>query len=406
MALIVQKFGGTSVGTTDLIKNVANRIKLHYDQGNNIIVTVSAMGKSTDRLVEMAARITSRPSKREMDMLLSTGEQVSTALLAMSLEKIGVPAISFTGGQIKILTDGHHTEARILEIGTEKLMAAVGERKVCIVAGFQGVDDDYNITTLGRGGTDTTAVALAAAVNADSCEIYTDVDGVYTTDPNKVINARKLSRISYEEMLELARLGAGVLHSRSVELASKYNVKLHVRSSFNNSEGTMVVSEDEIMEKVLVRGVSLKSDESRVSVVNIPDRPGLAATLFQRLAEVNVNVDMIVQSSGTGQLNTISFTVPENGLPATREVAKDLIGELGAGSLEVDEEIAIVSAVGVGMKSHSGIAADMFKALADKKINIGMISTSEIKISCVVAKSDGKSALEAIHSVFKLDQET
>jgi len=404
MSLIVQKFGGTSVGTTDLIRNVANRIKLYYEQGHDVVVAVSAMGKSTDALVELAARIHDRPSPREMDVLLSTGEQVTIALLAMALDSIGVPARSFTGGQVGMLTNENNSEARILDIEADRLRTALANRQVCIVAGFQGVDKNGNITTLGRGGSDTTAVALAAALKADSCEIYTDVDGVYTTDPNKVISARKISYISYEEMLELARLGAGVLHSRSVEMASRFKVKLHVRSSFNNAQGTMVVAEEDVMEKVQVRGVTLKTDESRVSVAQIPDRPGLAALLFGRLADAQVNVDVIVQSTGTDGKNTISFTVPHKDLLQTRQVVNDFIQEMGAGALDVNEHIAIVSAVGIGMRSHSGIAAVLFKALADLDINIEMISTSEIKISVVVHKDQGKKALEAVHSAFDLDK--
>ncbi len=401
MSLIVQKYGGTSVGDTDRIKNVANRIKMYYDQGYDLVVVVSAMGHTTDQLIEMTRKIHPYPKAREMDVLLSTGEQVSIALLAMALDYIGVPAISFTGAQVKILTDRTHSMARIQEIDTRKLEEELKRKKVCIVAGFQGVDEDFNITTLGRGGSDLTAVALAAALKADECEIYTDVDGVYTTDPNKVPTAKKISKISYEEMLELARLGAGVLHSRSVEVASKYGVKIHVRSSFNNHTGTLVVSEEEIMEKVLVRGVTLKTDEARISVMDIPDRPGLAANLFNKLANANINVDMIVQSTGKDQKNTISFTVPTDFIRVTKEIVDSFIKEMG-GSYDVDENIAIISAVGIGMKSHSGVAGKMFEALAKNEINIEMISTSEIKISVVVKKEFGKKALEAIHSAFEL----
>ncbi len=404
MALLVQKFGGTSVGTTDLIRNVANRIKSSYDEGHQMVIVVSAMGKSTDDLIELARRVNSRPSHREMDMLLSTGEQVSIALLAMALEHSGVPARSFTGGQVRIRTDARHSEARIQEIDTARLRADLRAGRVCIVAGFQGVSEGDEITTLGRGGSDTTAVALAAALSADSCEIFTDVDGVYTTDPNKVRSARKIPRISYEEMLELARLGAGVLHSRSVELASKYNVPLIVRSSFNNAPGTIVLPEEQVMEKVVVRGVSLKTDEARVSVMDIPDRPGLAAVLFTRLAESNVNVDVIVQSTGKDARNTIAFTVPEGSLLLARQVVEGWLKEIGSGSIDVNERIAIVSAVGVGMKSHSGIAAKMFGALAARNINIEMISTSEIKISVVVHPDQGRAALEAVHEAFELDK--
>ncbi len=402
MSLIVQKYGGTSVGDTDRIHNVANRIKMYYDSGHKIAVVVSAMGKTTDQLVAMASRVNSNPSNREMDMLLSTGEQVSIALLAMALDNIGVPAVSFTGPMIKMVTDSSHSNARILDIDTTRIAAAHEEGKVVIVAGFQGVEKDGNITTLGRGGSDTSAVALAVALKADECEIFTDVDGVYTTDPNKVASARKIPMISYDEMLELARLGAGVLHSRSVELASKHNVVLHVRSSFNNSKGTRVVSEEKVMEKVLIRGVSLKTDESRVSAIDIPDRPGLAADLFSRLGSAGINIDMIVQSIGKDDMNTISFTVPQSQLAVTRELLGAFISEMKAGSYEVNEKIAVVSAVGVGMKSHSGVAAKMFRALSDNNINIEMISTSEIKVSVVVNSEQGKKALESIHEVFGL----
>lgn len=402
MSLVVQKYGGTSVGDTDRIMRVANRIKRYYDQGHDLIIVVSAMGHTTDHLVDMARQVNPNPRPREMDVLLSTGEQVSIALLAMALEHVGVPAISFTGGQVRILTDRKHSMARIQDIDTARLKQNLGERRVCIVAGFQGVDEDENITTLGRGGSDLTAVALAAATKADECEIYTDVDGVYTTDPNKVGSARKIEKICYEEMLELARLGAGVLHSRSVEVASKYGVVIHVRSSLNNTEGTLVVPEDQIMEKVAVRGVTLKSDDARISVLDIPDRPGLAADLFNRLARADVNVDMIVQSTGKDGRNTISFTVPESSVRVTREVAESFMKEQGGGNLEVEDNVASLSAVGVGMKSHSGVAGAMFEALAKNNINIEMISTSEIKITVVVKKEDGRKALEAVHEAFQL----
>lgn len=402
MSLVVQKYGGTSVGDTDRIKRVANRIKMYYDQGHDLVIVVSAMGHTTDQLVDMAAALNPNPKPREMDVLLSTGEQVSIALLAMALDHIGVPAISFTGGQVRILTDKKHSKARIQDIDTTRLKQSLGERRVCIVAGFQGVDEDENITTLGRGGSDLSAVALAAALEAKECEIYTDVDGVYTTDPNKVPSAKKIERICYEEMLELARLGAGVLHSRSVEVASKYGVVIHVRSSFNNVEGTLVVPEDSIMEKVAVRGVTLKSDDARISVLDIPDRPGLAADLFNRLARADINVDMIVQSTGKDGRNTISFTVPATSVGVTREVSDSFLKEMGGGTIDVQENIATLSAVGIGMKSHSGVAGAMFEALAKNNINIEMISTSEIKITVVINKEDGRKALEAVHEAFEL----
>lgn len=402
MSLVVQKYGGTSVGDTDRIKRVANRIKMYHDQGHDLVVVVSAMGHTTDQLINMATALNPNPKPREMDVLLSTGEQVSIALLAMALDHIGVPAISFTGGQVRILTDKRHSKARIQDIDTTRLKQSLSERKVCIVAGFQGVDEDENITTLGRGGSDLSAVALAAALEAKECEIYTDVDGVYTTDPNKVPSAKKIERICYEEMLELARLGAGVLHSRSVEVASKYGVVIHVRSSFNNLKGTLVVPEDSVMEKVAVRGVTLKSDDARISVLDIPDRPGLAADLFNRLARADINVDMIVQSTGKDGRNTISFTVPATSVGVTREVSDSFLKEMGGGTIDVQENIATLSAVGIGMKSHSGVAAAMFEALAKNNINIEMISTSEIKITVVIKKEDGRRALEAVHEAFEL----
>ncbi len=404
--LIVQKFGGTSVGDTDRIKNVANRIKGYYEQGHRLIVVVSAMGHTTDELIDMAMKLNSNPPRREMDMLLSTGEQISMALMAMALEAIEVPAISFTGGQLQIMTDGTHSNARIRGLDTTRLDEAFAQKKVCIVAGFQGVNENQEIMTLGRGGSDTTAVALAVAVKADECEIYTDVDGVYTTDPNKVPKAKKLKQICYEEMLELASMGAGVLHNRSVELASKFGIVVHVRSSFNHNPGTLVVPEEKIMdmEKVLVRGVSLKSDQARVAALDIPDRPGLAAGLFEKLATASINVDMIVQSSGHDGKNTISFTVPSSDLASARGILEKFLSELGGGRIAVEENIAIVSAVGVGMKSHSGVAATMFQALAKENINIEMISTSEIKISVVVQKDQAKRALQAAHTAFGLDQ--
>ncbi|MBV6492121.1 MAG: Aspartate kinase Ask_LysC [Turneriella sp.] len=408
--ILVQKFGGTSVGDPERIKRVAARIKSYYEKGYQLVVVVSAMGDTTDDLIELAAKISKNPPKREMDMLLSTGEQISISLLAMALAETGVPAISFTGGQVNIVTDGNFSNARIESIDTARLTHELSQNHVCIVAGFQGVDVQQNITTLGRGGSDTTAVALAAALKAKECEIYTDVDGVYTTDPNKVDGARKLSQISYDEMLELASLGAGVLHSRAVEFAKKYDVVIHVKSSFNYNEGTKIVSENDMMEKILVTGVTLKNDDARVTVADIPDKPGIAAELFGALAEKKINIDVIVQSSGRAQkgskeekTNTISFTTPVASVSTAQEVLSALTKKWGAGSISTDENIAIVSAVGIGMKSHTGVAASMFKALADNNINIEMISTSEIKISCVIAQERGKDALRLIHHVFGLD---
>ncbi|MBN8221596.1 MAG: aspartate kinase [Spirochaetes bacterium] len=409
--ILVQKFGGTSVGDPERIKRVAARIKSYYEKGYQLVVVVSAMGHTTDELVDLAGKIAKNPPKREMDMLLSTGEQISIALLAMALHDIEIPALSFTGGQVNIVTDGNFSNARIESIDTKRLIAELDKKQVCIVAGFQGIDENQNITTLGRGGSDTTAVALAAALKAKECEIYTDVDGVYTTDPNKVEGARKLNQISYDEMLELASLGAGVLHSRAVEFAKKYGVVIHVKSSFNHNEGTKVVSENEIMEKITVTGVTLKSDDARMTVADIPDKPGIAAEIFGALADKKINIDVIVQSSsrpagstGKDRHNTIAFTLPIAAIGEAKSVIETLTKKWGAGSISTDENIAIVSAVGIGMKSHTGVAASMFKALADNNINIEMISTSEIKISCVIAKDRGKDALRLVHAVFGLDK--
>lgn len=399
----VQKYGGTSVGDTTRIKAVAERIKLYHEQGDALVVVVSAMGKTTDQLERLAAEITAHPPEREMDMLLTTGEQVSIALLAMALNEIEVPAVSLTGSQVEILTDANFSSARINRIDTTRLGKELQKGRVCIVAGFQGIDEDQNITTLGRGGSDTSAVALAAALRAEECEIFTDVDGIYTADPNKVPKARKLDRISYDEMLELASLGAGVLHGRSVEFAKKYDVKLHVRSSFNFSQGTLVVPEEQIMEKLKVTGVSLKIDESRISVTDIPDRPGIAAEIFELLAEEKINVDMIVQSTGKDNLNTISFTVSERDLNTTKLLINELVNKWGEGEMSIDNDIAIVSAVGIGMKSHAGVASGMFASLAREGINIDMISTSEIKISCAIHRDQSEKAMRVIHSTFKLD---
>ena len=399
----VQKYGGSSVGDTDRIKAVAERIKSYHERGLKLVVVVSAMGKSTDGLVKLAGEVAHEPSKREMDMLLSTGEQVSIALLSMALNSTGVPAVSFTGFQANILTDGNFSNARIERINSDKIRAALDSGQVCIVAGFQGVDPDSNITTLGRGGSDTSAVALAATLGATECEIFTDVTGVFTADPRTVPGARKLSSISYDEMLELASLGAGVLHGRAVEFAKKYAVKLHVRSSFNFSQGTLVLPEEQVMEKLIVTAVTLKDDETRITVADVPDKPGVAAEIFQALATESINVDMIVQSTGRDEVNTISFTVLQNDVKSATNRIDALVKGWGSGECTVDSDIAILSAVGVGMKSHTGIAAKMFGALAEAGVNIEMISTSEIKISCVIDRSRSAEAVKIIHSVFGLD---
>lgn len=398
--LVVQKYGGTSVGTTDKIKNVANRIKSYYEKGDKVVVVVSAMGHTTDELLDLAERVNPNPSKRELDMLLSTGEQVSISLLAMALEAIQVPAQSFTGAQVRILTDGNFSNAKIQAIDDSKIRKALDEGKVAIVAGFQGIDQEENITTLGRGGSDTTAVALAAALKAEECEIYTDVDGVFTADPNKVPGAKMHKMISYDEMLELASLGAGVLHSRSVELAKNYDVVIHVRSSFHLNPGTLVVSEEKLVEKVTVSGVTIKKEEARITIPDVPDKPGIAADLFGVLAEEDIIVDVIVQSSPENGKNDISFTIPRKAIRSATLILENFCQRHQTGKMQVNDKIAIVSAVGVGMKSHVGVAAKMFKALAENNINIEMITTSEIKISCVIPEEQGQAALKAIHAAF------
>jgi len=398
--IIVQKYGGTSVGTTDKIKNVAKRIKTYHDRGDRVVVVVSAMGHTTDELIELAEKINSDPPRREMDMLLSTGEQVSVSLLAMALHAIGVPAKSFTGSQVRLMTDGNFSNAKIEMIDRTRIDEAFAGNQVAIVAGFQGIDKDDNITTLGRGGSDTSAVAIAATLGATECEIYTDVDGVFTADPNKVNGAKMHQRITYDEMLELASLGAGVLHSRSVELAKNYDVVIHVRSSFKEIPGTLVVSEEKLMEHIRVSGVTIKNEEARITIPDVPDKPGIAAILFGALATADVIVDVIVQSSPSNGKNTISFTVSRKSLKDALPILETFVKDNKTGSLELNDKIAIVSAVGVGMKSHVGVAAQMFKALADNNINIEMITTSEIKISCVIPEAEGKNALRAIHDVF------
>lgn len=401
---IVQKFGGTSVGDTTKIKNVANRIKTYHDDGKNVAVVVSAMGHTTDELVDLADQITKNPPKREMDMLLSTGEQISISLLAMALNEIGVPAISFTGFQIKVMTDANHSNAKIDSIDRSRIDRAFSEGKVVIVAGFQGIDKEDNITTLGRGGSDTTAVAVAAALGADECEIYTDVDGVYTTDPRKVSDAKMHKQITYEEMLELASLGAGVLHSRSVEMAMNYGVTIHVRSSFHREPGTLVLSEEKIMEKMRVSGVTIKNDQARVTIPDVKDQPGIAAELFHALSEKDIIVDVIVQSSPHDGVNTISFTISKKDVDTAKPILETIKNKLSGRDIEIDEDIAILSAVGVGMKSHVGVASQMFQSLAKTGINILMISTSEIKISCVIPQSRAVEGLQAVHKEFGLEK--
>jgi len=401
--LIVQKYGGSSVGNPERIRNVARKIVDRKRLGNDLVIVVSAMGDTTDDLITMASQITDDPSEREMDMLLSTGEQISVALLAMAIHTLGEEAISFTGAQVGIMTDSIHTKAKIVKVrGAAKMRQELKKGKIVIVAGFQGIDKDENITTLGRGGSDTTAVAMAAVLKADECEIYTDVDGVYTTDPRIVTDARKLGVIAYDEMLEMASLGAKVMHSRSIEMAKKFGVVIHVRSSFKNVQGTLIQEEDAKMEDVIVRGVALNKDEAKITIARVPDRPGIAAKIFKMIAEGNVNIDMIIQNVSEKGYTDLSFTVLKDELKKALKVIGTIARDVGAAGVKHDENMAKVSVVGVGMRSHTGIAAAMFEALASKKINIDMISTSEIKVSCVINSRDAEKAVKAIHDKFKL----
>ena len=398
--IIVQKFGGTSVGSPERIKAVADRIKSYVDNDYKVIVVVSAMGDTTDHLIDLAQKICTKPSAREMDMLLSTGEQVSISLLAMALHEIKIEAVSFTGSQVKMITDGAHSNARIVSVDDKRLRKALEKHSVIVVAGFQGIDADENITTLGRGGSDTSAVALAAALGVRDCEIYTDVDGVYTADPRVVGGARKLNEISYDEMLELARLGAGVLHSRSVEFGKKYNVRIHVRSSFNRNEGTIVKPREEMMEKFTMSSVTSKSDEVKFNIYGIPDCPGIAQKIFTVLGEEKIYVNMIVQSTGKDGKADISFTVLKKDIDRVKAISEKIKTELKGDEVTFQENIAIVSAVGVGMLSSAGVAGKLFKILSDHNINIQMISTSEIGISCVIDEMYAELAVKSIHKEF------
>jgi aspartate kinase len=405
--ILVQKYGGTSVGTVERIKNVARRIIKSKEKGYSVVVVVSAMSGETNRLIDLASQITPDPAKREMDMLVSAGEQVSIALLAIALQEMGHPAISMTAAQVGIRTDDNFMNARIHHVEDKPIKAELKKGRIVIVAGFQGIDVGNNITTLGRGGSDTSAVALAAAVKAKFCEIYTDVDGIYTADPNKVPDARMLREISYEEMLELASLGSKVLHSRSVEIAMNYNVILHVRSSLNDNEGTLVVKETKEMEKIRISGVTSKMDEARVTIYDLDDKPGIAAAVFGGLATSKINVDMIVQSGALEKTytNRISFTVQKKDIKAVETVIDKLRSEgTVSGKHHVDNKIGIVSIVGVGMKSHTGVASQLFDILAKNKINIEMISTSEIKISCAISGDRVLDAVRAIHKGFGLGE--
>lgn len=404
MALVVQKFGGTSVATSERILSAARRAIRSRQAGNQVVVVVSARGDTTDELISLAHEITEFPPAREMDMLLSTGEQISIALMAMAIQSLGHPAVSLTGAQVGIVTDALHTKARIKSISTERVRQALAAGQIAIVAGFQGVDEQDNITTLGRGGSDTTAVALAAVTDADVCEIYTDVDGVYTTDPRIVPEARKIDRISYDEMLELASVGAGVMHSRSIEFAKKFGAPIHVRSSFTDTDGTWIVAATPDMEEVVVRGAAVVKDDARVTIWGVPDQPGAVHRIFTHIAERNIVVDMIVQNVSTDGRTQVSFTVVRGDLHETLGAAEDVAREIGAGGVHHEDNVAKVSIVGVGMRAHSGVADRMFAALAARDINIKMITTSEIKISVIVDRDRAAEALRAIHHAFALHE--
>ncbi len=404
MARIVQKYGGTSVGDVDRIKNVAARIKAFRDEGNELVVVVSARAGVTNELIARAKAVNPNPNEREMDQLLAIGEQETIALTAMALQGLGVDAVSYTGAQAGIFTDKVHTKAKIKGINAKPIEKDLKAGKVIIVAGFQGTNEDGQTTTLGRGGSDLTAIALAAAIQADKCEIYTDVDGVYTADPRVVKNAKKLNEISYDEMLELASLGSKVMQTRSVEFAAKYGVVFEVRSSFNHNPGTIVKAEVAYMEKVVVRGVAVDKDQAKVVVSNIPDKPGTAAKVFRALADANINVDMIVQNVGRQGVANLTFTVPQTETAKAERTLAPVLQGIGGGNVEVDEKIAKLSVVGVGMKTHSGVAAMLFQALADASINLELISTSEIKISVVIAKDKADEAARVAHAAFKLDE--
>ncbi len=402
--LIVQKYGGTSVGNPERIKNVAKRVVRTKEEGHDVVVVLSAMSGETDKLINLASQVSENPDPREMDMLVSTGERVTIALLAMAIQSLGHKAQSYTGRQAGIVSDGVHTKARIEKISGERVKQALKEGKIAVVAGFQGINEQSDVTTLGRGGSDLSAVAVAAALKADLCDIYTDVDGVYTTDPNVVPQARKLDKISYDEMLELASLGAKVLQTRSVEFAKKYNVPVRVLSSFNDNPGTLVTKEDSDMEKVVVSGVAYDKNQVKVTVAGVPDKPGVAAKIFNEISNNNIIVDMIIQNIGEGGLTDMSFTVPKTDSRKIVELMNRVVAEIGAKGVAVKEDIAKISIVGVGMRSHSGVAARMFSAMAKEGINIMMISTSEIKISIVIDAKYTELAVRVLHETFEMDK--
>ena len=405
MALRVQKYGGTSVADIKRINNVADRVRKAYDQGDEVVVVLSAMSGVTDSLIALAEQATKTPDKRELDVLLATGEQTTAALLAMILKSRGYKAKSFLGFQAGIHTDKTSGKARIMNIDCQNIQQALEDGHIAVVAGFQGTDKDGAITTLGRGGSDTSAVAIASSLKADVCEIFTDVDGVYTTDPRICNSAKKINRISYEEMLEMAILGAKVLQTRSVEFAKKYNVPVHVRSSFSEEEGTMVVNESSDMESVIVSGITCDMNEARITLKRVPDQPGVSAKIFTPLAEAEISVDMIIQNTRSGGETDLTFTVTKDDFERAKEISYKVAKELGAGEVLTAREIAKVSVIGLGMKSHSGVASTMFQALASENINIRLISTSEIRISCVILAKYAELAVRTLHTAFGLDQE-
>ena len=405
MGLIVQKYGGTSVADLVRIRNVAKRVAFAYDGGNDVVVVISAMAGVTDSLIKMASQVSNRPEKRELDVLLSTGEQTTAALLAMTLNSMNYPAHSLLGYQAEVHTNCDYGNARILNIGTERVKQLMTGRNIVVVAGFQGCDAEGNITTLGRGGSDTSAVAIAAALKADICEIYTDVDGIYTADPNVCPRARKLSFVSYDEMLNMASLGAKVLQIRSVGFAKKYNVPVHVRSSFNEEEGTMVTNEDSGMEKLMVTAVTHDKNQARITLKKVPDQPGIAAKIFTPIAETGIIVDMIIQNTRAGGKTDLTFTVPISDYEKAMEIEEAVAKDIGAEKVFGGKNIAKVSVIGVGMRNHSGVASTMFNVLAEENVNIIMISTSEIRISCLIEEKYTELAVRVLHTAFGLDRE-
>ncbi|MDZ7662508.1 aspartate kinase [Thiohalophilus sp.] len=406
MALIVQKYGGTSVGTVEKIENVADKVIASRQGGHDVVVVVSAMSGETNRLIELANQVSDQPEPREYDVLVSTGEQVTIALLSMALNARGYPARSYTGSQVHILTDSAHTKARILDIDESRMRTDLDQGRVVVVAGFQGRDEENNITTLGRGGSDTTAVALAAALKADECQIYTDVDGVYTTDPRVVADARRLQRITFEEMLEMASLGSKVLQIRAVEFAGKYNVNLRVLSSFEEGPGTLITYEEQTdMEQPVISGIAFNRDEAKLTILGVPDQPGMAFSILGPIGDANIEVDMIIQNVGADGTTDFTFTVHRNDYEKTLKLLQDVAGKLGAREVAGDKSIVKISLVGVGMRSHAGVASQMFETLAREGINIMMISTSEIKISVVVAEKYLELGVRALHGAFQLEQE-